>query len=125
MKQPEEGQSKREVTWEEIDNCVRKLIVDIPEKATIWGIPTNGTVVVKKILQIRNDVEIYYGDKPEPWMIVVDDIHDSGETALSHQDNGNIVMTLYSRKVEGKNDADFFAEQVDDDDWLVFPWEKE
>lgn len=126
MKEPTEGQYHRKVTWEKIDNLIKQLVLEIPEGATIYGIPTNGTIIANKIHEIREDIECIDNDKKlEPWMIVVDDIHDSGETALPYHEKGNIVMTLYSRDIDSKREVDFFVEQISGTDWIVFPWEKE
>lgn len=117
---------KRYVSWEEIISCVRELAQMLPLARFIWGPPRNGIIIAGLIAHQRDDLEI--ADVPsvsDKDYIIVDDIHDSGDTLMVYKKAGFFTASLFWRKKEEDNKPDFFAETVDNNDYLVFPWEKE
>lgn len=68
--------------------------------------------------------------KPDEYVLVVDDISDKG-TTFTYADQfvkqtvgGNVVTMSVVVKPETKFIPDLYYEQVKQDTWVVFPWEK-
>ena len=55
--------------------------------------------------------------------LIIDDISDTGETLADTEKLGFITATL-SIRVGTKTLPHFYGELINDDRWLVFPWEK-
>jgi xanthine phosphoribosyltransferase len=139
-------------TWHEIHQRCEKIVKELKEKYTdimdyeIVGISRGGlvpAVVISNLLGIRkvfslglktykeqekDNAEIYqipylaYSNK----ILLIDDISDSGESFI-------IVKKLYSHKQlvtvsvymkeKTKFIPDIVGENVDNNTWIVFPWE--
>lgn len=137
-RQPYEGQAKRIVTWEEITKNAEILANKVPHgnKMTfLFSIPKNGFIIAGFLAFYRKDFMLHLpkissGLQPDSSrVLIVDDIHDTGETLnkmLRNTVTGNVESAmLYWRKKEDDNKPTYWAETVEDDAWLVFPWEKE
>ncbi len=94
------------LTWDEIDDLVRKLADRLPPNSCCWGVPRGGSVVAA-LLRSNHGINIT-ADWTEA-TVAVDDIIDSGRTA-------KYVWDRHSLKVE----ALIVKETTD---WIVFPWE--
>lgn len=62
-------------------------------------------------------------------VVFVDDINDSGTTfsqlAEAYSKNENVFFVSLVEKVSSQYTSDVSALRIDDDRWLVFPWEKD
>lgn len=62
-------------------------------------------------------------------VVFVDDINDSGTTftqlAEAYNKNENVLFVSLVEKVSSQYKSDVSALRIDDDRWLVFPWEKD
>ena len=56
-------------------------------------------------------------------VLVIDDIADTGHTLKEANDLGFVTGTLALR-VGSKSVPQFYGDLIQDDSWLVFPWEK-
>lgn len=78
----------------------------------------------------RSDVELVKGIAQEvldcqgEGFVVVDDLSDSGETLRFARSlvPKAVFCTVYS-KPKGASAPDFFAREIPQDEWIVFPWE--
>ena len=113
------GQPIRYVFWEEIVSKIAVLSKIIPFNKNIYGLPRNGTILAGLLAHQREDLclSMSYTKKT----IIIDDIHDSGETLREFPDN--ITATLFWRCKENSKPT-YWAESIRDE-WLIFPWEKE
>jgi len=114
---------KLHISWKQISNMVAKLDSDlrITYKKTpikVYGVPKNGWMVVKELMNITND---YIESSYEDCDIVVDDIIDSGRTAGKHK--AAPFYALLSKKQTLSGMVCKFVELIDKGDWVVFPWE--
>ena len=94
------------LTWDEIDDLVRRLADRLPAESRCWGVPRGGSVVAA-LLRSNHGINIT-ADWSEA-TVAVDDIIDSGRTAA-------YVWNRHGLKVE----ALIVKETTD---WIVFPWE--
>jgi hypoxanthine phosphoribosyltransferase len=81
--------------------------------------------------------QIYYGDIVEDlWVgqnvLIIDDINDTGKTFIDliadweynkRTESGKIWTASLYKRYTTKHDSFFFGEFIEDDRWVVFPWE--
>lgn len=141
---------KLPVTWDTIDVYVDKIIEQIKGKQvdTILGLARGGmipaTILAYRLdnnnlqqLGVRTrDVETtqFYGN-PVLFgnVLVVDDINDSGKTFIEvakyldyHFDRGEISDVTFcacSKRYNTKWENGIYGSIIENDDWLVYPWE--
>ena len=94
------------LTWDEIDRLVDGLAGRLPPNSCCWGIPRGGSVVAA-LLRSGHGVNIT-ADWTEA-TIAVDDIIDSGRTAIEVREKHGL-----------RTEALIVKETTD---WVVFPWE--
>ncbi len=81
----------------------------------------------KKEAKITQDISIDIKNKN---VLLVDDIADSGDSLilaknyLLKNSPKNLMTATLHYKVTSKIRPDFFAEEIDADTWLIYPWEK-
>lgn len=157
MSQPAEAIIKRILSWGEIEKLVRQVAVKLPRDFDAMLVITRGGMVpgglLSEELNIRNvlvaAVQFYTGvgqtlDHPIFFqfpadtilfgkrVLVVDDIWDSGRTAVAVRDRvieagGQPVLAVLQYKPRRSRypdqRPDYYAEETDD--WIVYPWERE
>ena len=114
-----------------LDLCnqlVKKIGTGPSDTWKLWGIPRNG-LIIAGLMAHCGELEIRMSQpfSPafiDPHTLVVDDIHDSGKTLTPYIMRGMPTATLFWRKKNGPKPT-FFVETIEDDTWVVFPWEKE
>jgi hypoxanthine phosphoribosyltransferase len=124
----------RRVTWEEIDARASELAQLIKnsgkEYRQIVGVARGG-LIPAVLLSHRLGIDHVSSVCSSSSLIlridrtlIVDDLVDSGATSerLSRYLFWTDVAVLYA-KPDGELMADYFAERVPQDTWLVFPWE--
>jgi len=138
-------------TWHDIQQCCKKLATDLKEKYThvldyeIVGISRGGlmpAVIISNLLGIRkvycfglktykdqekDGAEIYQlPDLTSNKILLIDDISDTGESfsivkeIYKHKEL--VTVSLYMKE-ETKFVPDIVGESVNNDVWIVFPWE--
>ena len=127
VNEPKCGQKKRYISWDEIQKAIKKLADMLPsDKPYIYGIPRNGTLLAILLDHASDNLAVLFDGDPNfntLTTILVDDIHDTGRTIDGWGDEFTSA-TLYWRKKDGSK-PNYFVETIDNDDWLVFPWEKQ
>tara|TARA_R110002050_G_scaffold126390_2_gene247143 strand:+ start:858 stop:1289 length:432 start_codon:yes stop_codon:yes gene_type:complete len=141
---------KRTIDWNTIDIYVDSIIEQIRDKKidTVLGLARGGmipaTILAYRLgnnnlqqLGVRTrDVEAtqFYGN-PALFgnVLVVDDINDSGKTFAEaskyldyHFDRGEIndvIFSACSRRYNSKWVKGIYGSIIENDDWLVYPWE--
>jgi len=122
----------KKVTWTKIEELCKKLAREVQESGiqfnAIYGIPRGGLVpatILSHLLDLpllTTDPLICCRDQP---VLLVDDINDTGNTLMAycgHQNTTSIV--LFQRKSSDVH-SDFVGEQLDHEEFLLFPWECE
>ena len=133
-KKRENSQSIRVVSWEEYDKLVEKLLHNMdyePEsKGILYGIPRGGLIVATCLTHLEESFSLCLIDPKhnnlnrDRYWVIVDDIVDSGATARPYYDKAyTVVASLFYR--EGASfEPDYYAEKLDSDVWIKFPWER-
>ena len=140
--------AKMKITWDEFEKHTRALADMIHrdgELRGVVGIARGGlvaTAIIANALNIRNvkslAVTSYHGHQQmtaeifgsvdaikdgEGW-VFIDDLVDTGQTAkLLKKRYPKAKLAVVYAKPDGKSDADFYVQTVEQDTWLVFPWE--
>lgn len=109
------------VTWNDIERFISALAISTNNFANFNGVygPARGGLIFSVIISERYNLPFL--GAPQKDCIVVDDIVDSGDTALSWKDKGYYVATMYY-KDRAKVTPDFYYSEKEDK-WIVFPWE--
>ena len=96
----------------------------------VTGVPRGGLVPAVMLSHYMNKKFKPYNEALEMTniarqkVLVVDDISDSGETLLKAETFGFQTATLTVRHSTIFY-PDFYCDKIEDDSWLVFPWERE
>jgi hypoxanthine phosphoribosyltransferase len=116
------------LTWSDIDELVNELANQIKSSQLpqcITGLPRGGlipAVILSHKLNIPfisiQNIELI----PKPYVLIVDDIADSGET-LSQYTSWNTAVLHY--KLQSEHIPTYYVEIVPDDVWLCYPWERD
>ena len=121
-------------SWEWLDKTVMELGETILSSNTdieyITGVPRGGLVPAvmlshymnKKFKPYNEVLEMTNGQRKK--VLVVDDISDTGETLYKAETFGFQTATLTVR-YSTIFIPDFYGDKIEDDRWLVFPWERE
>jgi len=81
----------------------------------------------KKEAKITQDVSIDVKDKN---VLLVDDIADTGDTLMLAKEYlikkfpKNLMIATLHYKQKSKIKPDFFVKEVENDVWIIYPWEK-
>ena len=114
---------KEYVTWKDIEEFIDRLAEDTNNFEGYTGVygPARGGVVYATIISNRYDLP--YLGAPTVGCLCVDDICDSGDTALAWKQKGYKIATHYYKEND-KIEPDYWLRNKDDK-WIVFPWEKQ
>ena len=118
---------KKYISFEEIVSYVNKLADHIRNSnvtfKNVYGLPRGGLTPAVMLSHKMAIPLITDREKVSSDTLVVDEIIDKGDAILNNgfKDNYVVCLTLrYTSKYEPK----FYAEKIEDDTWLVFPWEE-
>ena len=113
---------KEYVTWDDIEDFIKYLssVTDLTQYTGVYG-PARGGVVFATI--ISNRFNLPYLGAPQKGCLIVDDICDTGNTALCWKDKGYTIATMYYKK-GAKVEPNFWWKEKEDK-WIVFPIEKD
>lgn len=108
---------RRYLTWDEVyDACFAQASIFVADGDSIYGIPRGGMHVAG----ILRGMGVKVARAPEVADVIVDDIVDSGKTAMRWRVKyDRPVWSLVVREPAHKSSL------VVEDDWVVFPWEDE
>ena len=117
------------LSWEDIENDINIICNKIKERKFqyITGLPRGGLIpavlishkldITYKSLNLSKAIE-------EDKYLLIDDIADSGETLIDKKYKGYIKATLHYKK-HSLIKPDYYAREIPNDMWLVYPWENE
>ena len=108
------------LTFEEVmDVCQKAATLLGSFKPWIWGVPRNGMIIAGLLAHCNPEIKL--ASSPGPGVIIVDDIHDTGQTLLPY--SAATTLTLFWRRKE-ESAPSMWVEIIKDNTWIVFPWEK-
>ena len=117
------------LTWQDIQNDIDILAKKIEGKKFqfITGLPRGGLIpavllshkldITYKSLSLSKAIE-------EGKYLLIDDIADSGETLIDKKYEGYVKVTLHYKK-HSLIKPYYYAREIPNDLWLVYPWENE
>ena len=113
---------KEYVTWDDIEEFVKFLEkqIDLTKFTGVYG-PARGGVTFAAI--ISNRYNLPYLGAPQVGCLCVDDICDSGDTAMAWRQKGYTVATMYYKKSAKVVPNIWWKEKGDK--WIIFPWEED
>lgn len=128
---PNKDQLIVKVSFEEVLELCQELVDKIGFNSWhLWGVPRNGSIVAGLMTHCGNG-QIQGLRLSPPFSnsfvqnstLVVDDVHNSGKTLTSYAMRGMKTASLFWRKKDGHK-PNFWVKTIEDDSWLVFPWEQ-
>lgn len=120
---------KRILDWIDIEFAVSRLAENIKlsgrEFDAISGLPRGGLIPAVMLSHKLNlPYTDFSGDSDDfDKILLVDDICDSGHTLKMHHPFFTLVSLHY--KAKAVIEPDFWYKLVDDEEWVVYPWEDE
>lgn len=114
---------KEYVTWDDIEDFIEALAEDTNNFKDFTGVygPARGGVIYAAI--ISNRYNLPYLGAPQVGCLCVDDICDSGDTALAWRQKGYKIATHYYKE-GAKVEPDYWYREKADK-WIVFPAEED
>lgn len=120
------------VSWQEIDDCCRELgekLRTLPPRSLEVVAVCRGGLCPAAMLAYELGTSILTIDFPVMWssdrsdLLIVDDICDTGQTfeELRLAFPNALYLSLFV-KPQGKPLCDYWAREVPQDNWLLFPW---
>jgi len=115
---------KKYYSWEDIDEHMEMLSLDIMKSGVnfnkIYGIQRGGLIPAVMLSHILNTP---ISDIIDSHTLIVDDICDTGETLKFYVEQKYLTVTLHY-KHSAIVEPTFWRELVDDETWIVYPWER-
>lgn len=113
---------KEYVSWFDIEEYINKLANDLDNFKRFNGVygPARGGLVFAVILSERYNLPFLAA--PQKGCIIIDDICDSGNTALAWKNKGYYFTTMYYKQNEKVEPDYWYKEKFDK--WIVFPFEE-
>lgn len=117
------------LTWEDIENDINILCNKLKDRKFqfITGLPRGGLIPA---VLISHKLDITYKSLNlskaiiEGRYLLVDDVADSGETLVDKKYDGYVKATLHYKK-HSLIKPDYYAREIPNDVWIVYPWENE
>ena len=113
---------KEYISWNDVEEFTSYLAnnLDLSKYNGVYG-PARGGVTFAAIISNRFDLP--YLGAPQVGCLIVDDICDSGNSALCWKNKGYAIATMYYKQGALVTPDLWWKEKTDK--WLVFPWEKQ
>ena len=116
--------TKKYYSWEDIDEHMEMLSLDIMKSRVnfnkIYGIQRGGLIPAVMLSHILNTP---ISDIIDSHTLVIDDICDTGETLKFYSEQKCPTVTLHYKR-SAIVEPTFWRELVDDETWIVYPWER-
>ena len=123
--------TKLVLSWKEIEFYIDKLVTQIQksnlEFKYITGIPRGGLIPAVLLSHKLNIPYLPFESVSGLFLfnqkdvLIVDDISDTGNTLF---DIADLKLATLLVRHTSKLFPDFYAEEIKDDSWIVFPWEQ-
>ena len=111
---------KENVTWQDVDNFILSLknYIELNQFNGVYG-PARGGLIFAVMISHRYNLPFL--GAPQKGCICVDDIIDSGATALAWKNKGYNIVSMYYKPNDFVKPDYYYKEK--DDKWIYFPWE--
>lgn len=113
---------KEYITWNDVEDFIKYLEenLDFSKFNGVYG-PARGGLIFAAI--ISNRYNLPYLGAPQTGCLIVDDICDTGNTALCWKEKGYTIATMYYKQGALVTPDIWWKEKTDK--WLVFPIERD
>ena len=111
---------KENVSWQDVDNFISSLknYIKLNQFNCVYG-PARGGLIFAVMISHRYNLPFL--GAPQKGCICVDDIIDSGATALAWKNKGYNIVSMYYKPNDFVKPDYYYKEK--DDKWVYFPWE--
>lgn len=111
---------KENVSWQDVDNFISSLknYIKLNQFNGVYG-PARGGLIFAVMISHRYNLPFL--GAPQKGCICVDDIIDSGVTALAWKNKGYNIVSMYYKPNDFVKPDYYYKEK--DDKWVYFPWE--
>ena len=111
------------VTWQNIEEFILELDKHTDGFKGFTGVygPARGGLIFAVI--ISNRYNLPFLGAPQVGCLCVDDICDTGDTALAWNNKGYTIATMFYNKESSVKPNFYFLTK--NDKWIVFPWENQ
>jgi hypoxanthine phosphoribosyltransferase len=125
------NQQNKIIKWEDIMHALQTIVNKYSFKIVsnkyiaIYGVPRGGKVVAVVLSHMLNlPILERFEPKIATRILVVDDIVDSGATlnAMKRLYPNTHFLSIYVK--ESATTPEYYYEKIRDEQWMVFPWEK-
>jgi hypoxanthine phosphoribosyltransferase len=118
---------KTHISFEEVNLLVEKIVKKVKDKPlkNVYGHPRGGLVPAVMLSHKLGLPLILNLEEVNKNTLFVEEIIDSGKTLLELENklNGALVVCM-TKRYTSKFEPFYFAKLIEDDSWLVFPWEE-
>ena len=126
--------SEQKVSWNEIDELVRKLVKKIqklPQTFTSITTLSRGGLVPSRLIADHLGIKKIFVDKRkiDSSSLFVDDIFDSGDTfdriiSMTDSPSELVFVTLFARRGKKYPSQLIYADKTKSSSYVVFPWDR-
>lgn len=119
---------KKYLSWQDVEDAVERLAINIAsnekEITGIMGLPRGG-LVPAVMLSHKLDIPFITEDEDtgEGYVLLVDDICDSGNTLEQYREFDNVLTATLHYKTSACIEPDFWWRLAPENEWIVYPWE--
>lgn len=113
---------KEYVTWNDVEEYI-SCLKDFIESHNFNGVygPARGGLVLAVMVSHRYDLPFL--GAPQKGCLVIDDIVDTGDTAMAWRAKGYTITSMYFNP-NSKVPVDYYLRNKEDQ-WIIFPFEKQ
>lgn len=131
-KERNDNQDIHYVTWKQYDSMLYQLshkLEKLPTGIQLYGIPRGGIHIALDLNYILKDTIFIMSipsippDQKHDNILILDDIVDSGDTIVKYSNSFKTASLFY--RYNSVYEPDYYVEEIYNDDWIQFPWERD
>ena len=114
------------ISFDEIESMVEKIANKVKslDLENVYGQPRGGLVPAVMLSHKLGIPLILDINKVSDNTLFVEEIIDTGKTLLGLKEKiGNCTVVCLTKRYTSKFEPYYYVKFIDNDDWLVFPWE--
>jgi len=119
---------KRFLEWRDIDDAIERLAINIlksKKKITaVRGLARGGLIPAVMLSHKLNIPFLTEENGNEGYILVVDDICDSGKTLEQYSKYESILIATIHYKTSAIVEPNFWWKLAPENEWIVYPWEQ-
>lgn len=116
------------LTWDDIESAVTSIALQVAESGnkigSINGLARGGLIPAVMLSHKLGIPFMSEDDDTEGYVLIIDDICDTGETLEYYTKYEYILTATIHYKESAIVKPDFYHSLVPEDKWIVYPWEQ-